>query len=232
MTEEKKNPPRVSGKLRQFMVHVPEIIRKCSGIILFGQRIKSIAFTTDLSIIRNINADAIIAVYPFTPQPIITQALLSVAGKPIFAGIGGGLTTGMRVMALGVNAEMQGASGVVMNAPTDNEVLAMVAKALDIPAIISVVSENDDFAARIEAGADIFNVAAAANTPAIVRKIRAQFPDFPIIATGGPTDDSIRETIEAGANAISWTPPPAAALFKSTMQAYRENKPNPHVDID
>lgn len=232
MTEEKKNPPRVSGKLRQFMVHVPEIIRKCSGIILFGQRIKSIAFTTDLSIIRNINADAIIAVYPFTPQPIITQALLSVAGKPIFAGIGGGLTTGMRVKALGVNAEMQGASGVVMNAPTDNEVLAMVAKALDIPAIISVVSENDDFAARIEAGADIFNVAAAANTPAIVRKIRAQFPDFPIIATGGPTDDSIRETIEAGANAISWTPPPAAALFKSTMQAYRENKPNPHVDID
>ena len=48
-----------------------------------------------------------------------------------------------------------------------------------------------------------------------------------MIATGGPTDESIRETIRAGANAISWTPPPTASLFKDSMAAYRENKPHP-----
>ncbi|MEG2939641.1 MAG: hydrolase, partial [Oscillospiraceae bacterium] len=194
------------------MLHVPEVIRQCSGIIIFGKRIKSIAFTTDLSIVRNVNSDAIIAVYPFTPQPIITDALLMASDKPIFAGIGGGLTTGPRVVALGINAEMQGAMGVVMNSPTKNEVLKMVADALDIPAIITVVNAEDDFHLRIEAGADIFNVAAGTNTAEIVRSIRKSYPDFPIIATGGPSDETIIEAIEAGANAISWTPPPASTL--------------------
>ncbi|MEG1650229.1 MAG: hydrolase [Oscillospiraceae bacterium] len=212
------------------MLHVPEVIRQCSGIIIFGKRIKSIAFTTDLSIVRNVNSDAIIAVYPFTPQPIITDALLMASDKPIFAGIGGGLTTGPRVVALGINAEMQGAMGVVMNSPTKNEVLKMVADALDIPAIITVVNAEDDFHLRIEAGADIFNVAAVTNTAAFVRRIRKSYPDFPIIATGGPSDETIIEAIEAGANAISWTPPPASTLFKETMNAYRNNLPNPHAN--
>lgn len=227
MDAEKRQPPIVSSRLRRHMIHVPEVIRRCSGIIIFGQRIKSVAFTTDLSVIRNINADAIIAVYPFTPQPIITQALLQCAGKPILAGIGGGLTTGARVTQLGVEAEMQGATGVVMNVPTSNEVLANVAELLEIPAIITVANEREDVAARIAAGADILNVAAGAHTADVVRSIRAQFPEFPILATGGPTDESILATIEAGANAISWTPPPTAELFRNTMQAYRENQ-NPY----
>lgn len=46
-----------------------------------------------------------------------------------------------------------------------------------------------------------------------MREIRKEYPDFPIIATGGPTDDSIRETIEAGANAITYTPPSNGQLF-------------------
>ena len=57
------------------LVEVPTIIRKCSGIKIFGKRIKSLLFSTDVALIRNTNADAIIAVYPFTPQPLITQAL-------------------------------------------------------------------------------------------------------------------------------------------------------------
>ena len=44
-----------------------------------------------------------------------------------------------------------------------------------------------------------------ANTAKIVRKIREKFPLIPIIATGGPTEESILETIEAGANAITYT---------------------------
>ena len=148
-------PQAVDGTLRKFALRVPEVIYQCSGIMIFGKRIKSLVFSTDLSIIKNVNADAIIAVYPFTPQPIITQALLLAADIPVFAGVGGGLT------------------------------------------------------------------------PAVVRRIREQHPDVPIIATGGPTDESILETIKAGANAITWTPPSNGEIFRDIMAAYRENKPHP-----
>ena len=201
-------PQAVDGTLRKFALRVPEVIYQCSGIMIFGKRIKSLVFSTDLSIIKNVNADAIIAVYPFTPQPIITQALLLAADIPVFAGVGGGLTQGQRVVNLAMFAEMQGATGVVLNAPTASTVVSHVAE-------------------TIRAGADIFNVSAAAETPAVVRRIREQHPDVPIIATGGPTDESILETIKAGANAITWTPPSNGEIFRDIMAAYRENKPHP-----
>ena len=65
------------------------------------------------------------------------------------------------------------------------------------------------------------NVSGAARTPEIVAHIREQFPEVPIIATGGPTDDTIRATIEAGANAITYTPPTSAELFSESMRKYR-----------
>ena len=223
----KRPIPRFDGDLRREALRVPPCIRECTGIVIFGKRIKSVVFTTDLCILRNVDADACLAVYPFTPQPIITQALLMAADIPVFAGIGGGLTMGPRVVMLAEYAELQGASGVVMNAPTSNETLQLVARITEVPAIVTVVNDQTDYKARVEAGADIFNVAAGANTAALVRDIRALLPDFPIIATGGPTEESIRETIAAGANAICWTPPPTAGLFKASMAAYRENKPHP-----
>lgn len=219
--------PVYEGRLRRHMLRVPPVIRECSGIVIMGKRIKSLVFTTDLCILRNIDADAVLAVYPFTPQPIITQALLSASDIPVFAGVGGGLTTGTRVALLSSNAEMQGAAGVVMNAPTSNDMLAIVSRTVDIPAIITVANDRTDFRSRMEAGAAIFNVAAGADTATLVRRIRQELPDMPIIATGGPTEESIRQTIQAGANAISWTPPPTAELFKGSMAAYREDKPHP-----
>lgn len=160
-----------------------------------GKRIKSLVFSTDLCIIKNVNADAIIAVYPFTPQPVITQALLMAADIPVFAGVGGGLTGGQRVVNLAMFAEMQGATGVVVNAPTKNEVLRDVVHTIDIPAVVTVVRSDEDIAARIEAGASVLNVSAAASTPEVVRRIKKEFPKIPVIATGGPTDESILETI-------------------------------------
>ncbi|MCL1963623.1 MAG: hydrolase, partial [Firmicutes bacterium] len=47
-------------------------------------------------------------------------------------------------------------------------------------------------------------------------------PAVPVIATGGATEESIEATIEAGANAISWTPPTTGDLFKRMMERYRE----------
>ena len=225
--ETKKRPAQIDGTLRKFALRVPEAIYECSGIIVFGKRIKSLVFSTDLSIIKNVNADAIIAVYPFTPQPVITQALLMAADIPVFVGVGGGLTQGQRVVNLAMFAEMQGATGVVLNAPTANEVLRHVADTIDIPTVVTVARDDTDFDKRIEAGTSIFNVSAAADTPKIVKMIREKHPDIPIIATGGPTDESIRETIKAGANAITWTPPSNGEIFRDIMAAYRENKPHP-----
>lgn len=136
--------PSFDSRYRKNLVQVPEIIQEASGIRIFGQLLKSFLFSTDVALIRNTNANAIIAVYPFTAQP-----------------------------------------------------------------------------ARIRAGVDILNVSGAENTPAIIEKIRRFDPDIAIIATGGKTEQSIRETLEAGANAISYTPPSTAELFREVMQRYR-----------
>ena len=220
-------PTPIDGTLRRFALRIPEAIRACSGIPIFGKTIRSIVFSTDLAIIRNINADAIMAVYPFTPQPVISQAILSAADIPVFAGVGGGLTQGKRVVHMASYAEMQGAIGVVVNAPTANEVIREVSDTIDIPVIVTVARLDTDIAARILAGASIVNVSAAAQTAEVVRTIREGFPDLPIIATGGPNEETIQETIQAGANAITWTPPSSGEIFKSIMAAYRAGEQHP-----
>lgn len=219
--------PEFSGVLRSFMLKVPASIYSCSGIKIFGKTIKSLVFSTDLSIIRNCNADAVIAVYPFTPQPIINQAIVTAADIPVFTGVGGGRTTGDRVIDLARDAECQGAIGVVVNSPTSNETIAKLKRHIDIPIVVSVVSADEDIEARLEAGADIFNVTAAAKTPEIVSLIRSRCPKAAIIATGGPGDETVTATIEAGANAITWTPPTSAEIFKSIMNAYRSGQKHP-----
>ncbi|MCH5191975.1 MAG: hydrolase [Oscillospiraceae bacterium] len=217
----------VKGYLRDFRINVPEAIYESKGIKIFGRRIKSIVFSTDVSIIRNCNADAVIAVYPFTPQPVITQAVMMAADCPVFAGVGGGLTKGERVINLARHAEYQGATGVVVNAPTSNDTIRELKKIIDLPIVVTVVKDDDDIAARLEAGAQIFNVSAAARTPELVRKIREDFPDVPIMATGGPTEETVRATISAGADAITWTPPSNGEVFRDIMEAYRKGEPHP-----
>lgn len=223
----KQMPEAFDGTLRKSMLKVPEVIRECSGIVVFGRRIKSLVFSTDLAIIRNVNADAVFAVYPFTPQPVITQAIVSASSLPVFAGVGGGLTNGIRAINLAENAETLGVAGVVLNAPTKNEVIKEISEKIDIPVVVSVVNDDVDIKARIEAGTNIFNVSASKDTPRIVKRIRDEMPNVPIIATGGPTDETILATIKAGANAITWTPPSCAELFSEVMAAYRKGEPHP-----
>ena len=118
-----KKIPTYSGTLRSHLLAVPHCISECSGIRIFGRRIKSLVFTTDVAIIKNVN--------------------------------------------------------------------------------------------------DILNISGAARTPEIVAKIRKDFPDIPIIATGGPTEEDILRTIQAGANAITYTPPSTGELFSVRMHQYR-----------
>lgn len=71
MTESKKKNSSCLFRPTSEIVEMPEIIKSCSGIRIYGRRIKSILFSTDVSIIANNNADAVLAVYPFTPAPTI-----------------------------------------------------------------------------------------------------------------------------------------------------------------
>lgn len=220
--DREKKIPHVKTKLRSLhIVTMPDEIYAASGIVIMGRRIKSLIFSTDIAIIRNCNADAVLAVYPFTPQQIIADAIVSTSSLPVFCGVGGGTTTGARVVMLAKDAEAFGAMAVVVNAPTTNDVIAQIADIIDIPIVVTVLDENTDIDARLEAGATIFNVSAAARTPEVVRILRERYPDLPIIATGGPSKESIRETVAAGANAISFTPPTAEELFHGLMTRYR-----------
>lgn len=214
--------PEIEGNLRRHMIRVPQVIDQVSGIRIFGKLIKSLVFTTDVAIIRNCNANAVIAVYPFTPQPIITHSIINCSDVPVFCGVGGGTTTGKRVCNLAEDAEFQGAMGVVVNAPTPNETIEYLKQKIEIPIVITVVSEKTDIEKRLAAGASIINVSGGANTHNIVRQIRMKHPEVPIIATGGPTDESILRTIEAGANAITYTPPSNGEIFKDMMVRYRK----------
>ncbi len=220
---DKKFIPTIESVLKKKKIQMPQEIYSASGINIFGKRLKSLIFTTDLAIIKNHNADGVIAVYPFTPQIAINQAIIELSSSPVFVGVGGGLTTGQRSIDIALNAELTGAYGVVLNAPTKNELIYQMKERLDIPIIITIVSEKEDFESRIQAGVSIFNVSGGANTVNIVRQIREKHPNFPIIATGGPTPESIVETIRAGANTITYTPPPTGQLFSEVMDTYRKN---------
>jgi hypothetical protein len=217
--------PEIKGRLRSNFIRVPEAICDCTGIRIMGKLIKSLLFSTDVAIIRNTNADAVIAVYPFTPQPIITDAIILASDIPVFCGVGGGLTTGKRLVSLALHAEMQGALGVVVNKPTPNKLIGKLKKTIDIPVIVTVVSPEDDIRGRIEAGVDILNVSGAGKTPEIIRYIREIHPIIPIIATGGSSNNSIKATVAAGANAVTYTPPTTGQLFAKIMEDYRTGKP-------
>ena len=218
----RKYVPVYEGNLRKHTLSVPRCISECSGIRVFGRRIKSLVFSTDVAIIKNINADAVIAVYPFTPQPSITQAIIGISEVPVFCGVGGGLTNGVRSASMAAYVEHQGAYGVVCNSKIGLETIRDIKSAVEIPVVYTVVSEKVDLESKLAAGIDFVNVSGADRTPAIVSEIRARYPELPIIATGGPTEESILATIEAGANAITYTPPSNGQLFAKDMRRYRQ----------
>lgn len=213
--------PPIESRLRHNILRVPKVIKDASGIVVYGRKIQSLLFSTDIAIIKNCDADAVFCVYPFTAQRAISAAVLRVAAVPVFVGVGGGTTQGMRATYLAMDAENQGAMGVVVNDPLPNKDLRLMARTVDIPIVVTVASENRDAGKRLESGAAILNVAAGAKTADVVAKIRKEYPRAPIIASGGRSDESIARTIDAGANAIVWTPPSSGQLFSTMMDDYR-----------
>lgn len=216
-----KQMPQVESKLRH-IVKVPECIYNVSGININGKRVKSLVFSTDVAIIANCNADAVIAVYPFTPTLQITKSIIEVAQKPVFAGVGGGTTSGPRVNNIALDAELSGATAVVLNAPTKTKFVQELSQIIDIPIVLTIVSKDEPLEERmLHSGASIVNVSGGKSTVEIVKALREIDKDFPIIATGGPTEETIQEVIKAGANAITYTPPTNGEIFKEMMERYR-----------
>lgn len=213
--------PKIDSKLRH-TIKVPESIYNASGIVINGKRIKSLVFSTDVAVISNCNGDAIIAVYPFTPTMQITKAIIDVSSRPVFVGVGGGTTSGERVKAIALDAELHGACAVVLNAPTKTSFVRALSQIVDIPIILTVVSIDEPLEERmLHSGASIINVSGGKNTVEIIKRLREIDGDFPIIATGGPNDETIRAVIEAGANAVTYTPPSNGEIFKDMMERYR-----------
>ena len=197
--------PKINTQLRSHTILVPEVYREATGVL-----IKSLVFSTDVAVIANCNADAVIAVYPFTPTIQITEAIISVAQRPVFVGVGGGTTAGKRVESIALDAELHGATAVVLNAPTTTEFVQNLADDIDIPVVLTIVSLNEDLEKRmLHTKANIINVSGGKD------------PNFPIIATGGPTEETVREVIQAGANAVTFTPPTNGEIFKGMMEEYR-----------
>lgn len=214
--------PEIMTELRQDIVRVPKVIKKASGIIIFGKKIRSIIFTTDIAIIRNTDADAVIAVYPFTPHPAITKSIIEAADIPVFSGVAGGLTQGPRSAYMGMFAESQGSLGVVVNGPTPVETIQAIYEVVDVPVIATVTSKYSKIEEKLDAGVAIINISAGKNTVEAVKHFRKAYPDLPIIATGGPDEETIEATIAAGANAITYTPPSNGVLFSKKMEKYRK----------
>ncbi len=170
--------PEIMTELRKDIVRVPEIILEASGIKIFGKLIRSIIFTTDIAIIRNTNANAVIAVYPFTPHPAITKSIIEAADIPVFSGVGGGLTQGARSSYMSMFAEAQGSLGVVLNGPTPLETVKEVCRVVDIPVISTVTSKYTEIDEKLAAGISIINISAGKETAEAVRHFRKNILNF------------------------------------------------------
>lgn len=173
----------------------------------------------------NRNADAIIAVYPFTPQPAISQAVIGISDVPVFVGVGGGITGGDRSVRLAIEAENQGAFGVVVNAPISNEVISRIKEVADIPVIATIVSDQMDIRSRIEAGL-IFSMCPARRRRR--RSCAASVRSFRTFRFLQPEDRTMKRSWRpfALARTPSPIPHPATASFlpilcKNTVENYK-----------
>lgn len=202
----------------------PEIIGQyCEGLSIGNRSLKSFLFSTDMALIENNDADAVLAVYPFPPSPKIMKTLIDFSEKPVICGVGGGTTKGKKSLEMAIYAEKAGAAGIIVNIPFENRDLQKIRKNISLPIVASVASTDYKFLKnRIDAGVDIFHVTAGRNTNEIVKGISVLFPGFPMMATGGNSISSIEESIQSGSKAIVLSPPSNKDLFKTVMDKYRK----------
>lgn len=200
---------------------VPEVIWGCNGVNLGGVAVKSFVFSTDIAVILNCDAQAVLCVYPFACRQDINKSIIQSASRPVLNGVAGAITSGEKSLALARAAQDDGAAGVVANMMTDARHIAALREALDIPVILTVACLNEETEARIEAGASMVNVAAGHRTAQVVAQMRKCYPQLPLIASGGASREALERTIDAGADAIVWTPPNIQEIERQVMLGHR-----------
>ncbi|WP_241156480.1 MULTISPECIES: dioxygenase [unclassified Adlercreutzia] len=222
MSMQQADPKHVEQTYRHIALKVPEVMRTCPGFEIAGHHIRSLVFSTDVAVICHCDADAVLAVYPFPSHPIVNNALIMASERPVFVGVGGGVTTGERSVDLASHAEMQGVSAVVLNVTASAETVRAVAAHVDVPVVTTVCRFDEVTRAIIETSASIVNVAAGRDTARVVAAVRAAYPDMPIMASSGPTEQTAAATVDAGADALTWTPPSIQDLEHELMSRTRE----------
>lgn len=210
-----------AAREQEVMLAVPEAIRQAPGIAVAGRKIRSLVFSTDLAVICHCDADAVLAVYPFTCQPAITSALVAASQRPVFNGVGGSITQGERCVEAALHSEMCGVASVVVNASIPVETIEALVSRVGVPVTVTACEADGVVRRQIEAGATLVNVAAGPRTAEVVGALRSAYPELPIIATGGATNRSMEATLAAGADALSWTPPAIADLERAVMEKAR-----------
>src|SRR5699024_12742449 len=107
------------------------------------------------------NAEAVLAMYPFTPHPAIVNAISTTSNIPVLAGVGGGLTQGSRSKDMALFAESHNCTAVVLNAPTPIETIRLIDEVVDIPIVKTIISKISALQNNLNAGVDIVNVSCA-----------------------------------------------------------------------
>lgn len=197
------------------------IVQKCNGISIGSSHIKSLIFSTDMALIENNDADAVLAVYPFSPSAKIMKMLIDFSEKPVICGVGGGMTQGKISLEMAITAEALGAAAIIVNQPFKNKDIEAIRLKTKIPILSSVSVKEFPFQERVNAGVDIFHITGGSHTASIIEHLTFAVPGYPIIATGGKTLAHVEISIRAGADAIVLSPPSSGELFKSIMNQYR-----------
>lgn len=202
---------------------IPKSIEESPGILVGDELIKSVLLSTDLSFIQNLRADAVMIVNPFDKSNELDRVIIEFARCPVICDIGGGLLREERSMRLATGAFEAGASAVVLTKPTPPEIVARIRDEIDGLLVYTVVFEAEDVKALYQAGVDIFNISTGEFTSETVKSVRSLVPESTIMANGGPHDSTIKSTIEAGAEAIVFSPPTATEMLRSIFDNYRNN---------
>ena len=172
MTKVIKREHAERARAHESVLAVPEVMRTAPGIAIQGRKIRSLVFSTDLAVICHCDADAVLAVYPFTCQPAITQALVAASQRPVFNGVGGSITQGERCVEAALHSEMSGVAAVVVNTSIPVESISALVEKVAVPVCVTACAADDVVHRQIAAGASIVNVAAGARTPQVVEALR------------------------------------------------------------
>lgn len=201
--------------------NIPSAIQESAGIRIGEKLIKSVLLSTDLSYIQNLNADAVMIVNPFDKSNILDQAIIEFSRRPVFCDIGGGLLREEKTIKLATGAVEAGAAGVLITRPTQPKIINRIRYKIEGKILYTIMFDGEPVEELLDAGVDILNISTGEITSKSVFRIRDIQPHIPVMASGGPHDSTIRETIEAGANAIVFNPPTATEILRSIFDEYR-----------